>query len=175
MADFISQFRWVTAGNLKDLDDLPIRVMLGLPRARIVVKERRDRIFQMRKILFSNRLQQRKLFDETSPPFTDRVLPKTHLFGYLHIIETIRSKQDYLCTLYLAGRKCPAFGKFRKDGLDSFGYFYGDSNKWHINVLLVFSFIMPYIGDFFHNNITKILTQCCTSKDSVRKTQGNRK
>lgn len=153
VADLISKFRGVTASNFKDFDDLPIRVMLGLPRARIVIKERCDSILQVRKIFFRNFPQQGEAFGKTPPPFTDGVLPKAYLRRYLHVIEAICCEQDYLCTLNLASRKCSAFGKSIKDGLNGVGYFYRNCNKWHINSLLFFSLIMPYISYPFHKFI----------------------
>ena len=108
MADLISEFLRITAGNLKNLDDLLIRVMGWLSWTWTVIKERCNSFFQMGTVFFGNFLQKRKSFEETSSPLADRILSKTYLSRYLHVIQTISSQQDYLGTLYLAGWQCPA-------------------------------------------------------------------
>lgn len=42
------------------------------------------------------------MFQESSPPFADRVLTKPYLAGYLQVAESICTGQENLCTLYLA-------------------------------------------------------------------------
>ena len=110
MAGLVSQFLWITTGSLENPDDLPVRVMGRLSRVWTVIKETRNSFFKMGRGFFGNLLQKREAFNKMSPPLADRILPKTHLDRYLHVIHAISSQQDNSGTLYLAGRQCPAFG-----------------------------------------------------------------
>ena len=103
VTDLISKFLWLTAGNLKDPDDLFICIMSWLSRTWAIIKERRNSIFQMGTVLFSNLLQKGKSFKETPPPLADRILSRTYPSRYLHIVHTISRQQDYFGTLYLTG------------------------------------------------------------------------
>lgn len=108
----------------------------------------------MGRIFFSNLLQKRNGFDETAPPFVDRILPKSYLSGDLHVIKSIRSEQDYFGTLHQAGRKCPAFSNLDRIGRIASGILTGAATNGIIVLSLVFLMIMPYIGKFFCSNIT---------------------
>ncbi|MCI6004577.1 MAG: hypothetical protein MRZ60_02855 [Blautia sp.] len=76
MADLISEFLRITAGNLKDLDDLLIRVMGWLSWTWTVIKERGNSFFQMGTVFFGNFLQKRKRFEETSPHLLTESCPR---------------------------------------------------------------------------------------------------
>ena len=149
MAGFISQFFRITAGSFKDFNNLFVCVMHGLSRTWVVIKEGGNRFLQIRWVFLDNLLQKRKPFDKTTPPFTDRILPKTYLVRYLHVIKAICSQKDYLCTLYLACWKGSAFGEFRKDGTNGIRYYNRGCNKWHMNRFLVISFNYAIYRDFF--------------------------
>ena len=86
VADLISQFLGITAGNLEDFENLLIRVMGGLSWTWAVIKKGGNSFFQMGTVFLGNLLQKRKTFEETSPSFADRILSKAYLSRYLHVI-----------------------------------------------------------------------------------------
>ena len=110
-------------------DNLFIRVIHRLSGTWVVVQYGGHSFFQTGKVFFSNLLQKRELFNKATPLFAHRILSKTYLVRYLHVIKTICGQKDYFCTLYLTGWKGSAFGKLREDGSNGIRYYNRDGNK----------------------------------------------
>lgn len=103
MAGLIPQFFRITAGSFEDFDDLFIRVVHGLAGTWAVIQEGGHSFFQAGRVFFGDLLQKRELFNKVAPPFVHRILSKTYLIQYLHVIKTVCGQKDYLRTLYLTG------------------------------------------------------------------------